>query len=163
MDTLFEGEPIVVDGAGNVIGGQSRVCFDVPCEPNKPYDPSEFGGVKLVDSHTNVPPVPHRGLDRMKRLVPLFDADLGVFDGWYAKIETMLGTYCLGNPRRIERDLKPGAEYIKLCFGKLPVTKHAYLKRLTVYNETGVVIGFQTWEGWAHPGDTLFCTYTLNV
>ena len=77
MDTLFEGEPIVVDGAGNVIGGQSRVCFDVPCEPNKPYDPSEFGGVKLVDSHTNVPPVPHRGLDRMKRARALVRRRLG--------------------------------------------------------------------------------------
>jgi hypothetical protein len=138
-----------------------QVRFDVLCES---YNPSEFEGISLATSA--VPSVtfpPLKGLEHAKARLPLFDADLTVFDSWCARLDTSLGSYNLGSPKRIERDLRPGSERIRLDFIRLPVIKHVYLKTLTIFDTVGNVVAVQSIGYWMHPGDFVNSFYTLNV
>ncbi len=140
-----------------------QVRFDMPCE-TAAYDPSEFAGVMLT--HTCTPPsapTPVQGLERLRAMLSLFDGDLSVFDCWSARIDTNIGSYHLGGPRRIERDLRPGGERIRLDFITLPVIKHVYVRELVIFNGIGEPVAVKIVGLWLHPEDTLRTNYTLNV
>ena len=127
-----------------------------------PFNPSEFEGVALsFDGERSAEPA--TGLARAKERLPLFDAELSFFDLWYAKIETGIGCYHLGAPRRIERDLRPGSERIKLDFMRLPVIKSTYLKEFVIYNGLDEPIAVRIGGYWLQPGDNLDCSYSLKV
>ena len=53
------------------------------------------------------------------------------------RIDTNIGSYHLGGPRRIERDLRPGGERIRLDFITLPVIKHVYVANSVIFNGIG--------------------------
>lgn len=162
MEVLLE-ETQGYNGTLGEPGGKPEVRFDMPCT-SASYNPSEFEGISPTFSNVPNPPVPIvRGLAHVKARLPLFDADLSVFDCWYARLDTNLGSYNLGAPRRIERDLRPGAERIKLDFIRLPVIKHAYVKRVTIFNSVGDAMSVQEAGYWMHPGDFMNANYTLNV
>ncbi len=137
-----------------------QVLFDVPVS----YNPSEFEGVSPFYGNKPVEakPIP-RSLERVKAMLPLFDADLSSFDLWYAMVKTNGGSYHLGGPKRIERDLRPGRERIKLDFIELPAIKHVYVETLTICNTVGDVVAVEQVNCWLRPGDTVKPSYSLNV
>lgn len=118
--------------------------------------------VQNPEYHYQMVPLTH-GYQRLKTLARYFDEPLTRFQDWTAILMTNLGTYRWHGVNYVERDMKPGAETIKIRFTPVYIVSPVTLERMLVLNERGECIGASQ-NGLSMQADDYFTPeYTINT